>query len=558
MRKRFQSVYALSADLNGDKQEECVIVVDNMLSAWTNNTEALLGVEKSIDKAKLSTNTVCFIVDKNDDKVRIRSELFPEKYQFTKEGKQLKVFGFDKFEPDKQVEMTYDYNPAHATLDSSILTLSPASKDEQSSNDLNWSAYFRDLGDGGLYSEPNPSTSSLICTIPDGAPIKIISLANGYLSGSWDKLMLYVDYNGQTGFILTTNALIDISVPASKMNDQKIIEVGTVLYHQYEQLYFSFSSYGGIRQKGYDYIDNKHRFNPAGLTVEQLLDDYHHYFSSRYDYFYNVNQTYYERNGYLWGEVTSMGEDPSLDHVSVTDIISRSDDEILFNVRHYIREDFWQFYDEDEHYWDTKFSIVFEDGMWKCGSIGNVPLNGITEFLTVFTWYGQDFDSATITPQELAANLDWILDFQRDYYENYPYESHPTVSDSNPRKYWNMNTADVWNGKKVDWMLANILNIPEQTIREMQTMGAEQLCFYYQDGLYYTPQGGFGGMPRVIIESFERDDDIYNVTLFRQMYDWGKEYYDTTARYNAKLKKKVIDKKEYWSLISLTEIGFDY
>ena len=555
LHKRFQSVYSLYVDIDGDKKEECIIVVDNMLSSWMNNVEALSGEERYIDEANLSTDTVCFIIDQNDDKIRIRSELFPEKYQFTKDGKQLKVFGFDKFEPDKQVEMTYDYNPANATLDSSILTLSPTVKVDQNSNELNWSAHYRGFANGGFYSEPNEG-SAIVCTIPDGAPITIISLANGYLSGEWDKLMLYVDYNGQKGYIYSSYALLDISVPESKMNEQKLLELGSALYHQYEQLYFTFEYNGGIRQNGSDYIDGHTRYKPAGLTVKQLMDDFHHYFSSRYDYFYTTEQMYFDMDGYLCSETSGMGDNPEIDHEAVTKIISRSNNEIVFNVRHYYREDFWQFY--DEHYYDTEFSVVYEDGLWKCGKLNNVPLNGMTEFLTVFTWYGQDFNSATITPQELAANLDWILDLQRDYYENYPYESHPTVSDSNPRKYWNMDTADVWNGKKVDWMLSNILNIPEQTIREMQTMGADQLGFYYQDGLYYTPQGGFGGIPRVIIESYECNEGIYDVTLLRQMYDYGSKYYETEARYNAKLKKKVIDNKEYWSLISLTELALGY
>ena len=98
-------------------------------------------------------------------------------------------------------------------------------------------------------------------------------------------------------------------------------------------------------------------------TFSDLENEYFKVFSSRYPNS-ELSQLYFEKNGSLYAFCGNRGSDIFYSSSKVTEIKSKSDDEILFTVENFYTGDDYG----NEPYTETEdFSVVNENGVWKAG-----------------------------------------------------------------------------------------------------------------------------------------------------------------------------------------------
>lgn len=374
------TVNGIEKYISEDNTEMSIISVSNIFDIYVNNISYfnvdsgfITPVENMVRNFK-DIGTTCFILNKTDHGTRIRFENFEGNINFTIEENKLVAIKND-------VPYLAVLSNENNDINSNILKLNTPQNgitqaDIGNLSNIQLSIYAKTRAHDGLVLREGPSTETKqIDLIPYGTQIKVISLNDGYKNGSINDSMVKVEYNGKVGYVYSGYLLIDNTFDMSGFTIEQKYAVGSLLYNQYNSLWFDFSRNGGIFDctfsGEYRYSDScgaYERLEPAGLTIEQLKKDFNLFFTENISPSYEgVDATpYKEENGYLWRPI-GFGGDPSWDYNEVVEMTSNSSDEIQFKVIHHYDPQFYEYYGCE--YIEEVFSIVFEDGRWKCDEI---------------------------------------------------------------------------------------------------------------------------------------------------------------------------------------------
>lgn len=194
----------------------------------------------------------------------------------------------------------------------------------------------------------------------------------------------------------------------------------------------------------------------------------------------------------------------------------------------------------------------------------------LVEFLKFFMLYGEGvaseenfyFDCTSTDPVTMMKSIMWNVSCVD--YALYPGESAPEDSwgeEMDPRLWVDAETVTgyyVYDAGKVDWIMRNIFNYPQEVISEAAERASRQEPgdpevgfnpFYLEDGKYYYMTGGIGWETSydITIDRLEPEDDHYDIeyTVYEDIM--GDEQAPFSC--SAKMQYKQIDGRYYWSML---------
>lgn len=239
--------------------------------------------------------------------------------------------------------------------------------DNDNPSSLNISASVNSYSNLTLRKD-NSDRSDSITSVPDGANVTILSVPDSFKNNSLGNDMVKVDFGGKKGYLPAKNLIVDTSIKLSSFSTAQLLDIGKIIFEEFYYLDNAFQRGAGLLKytSSEEYYQDYRKLLPAGLSIKQLESDFYKYFSKKYyDEKYNgfrYSESYLERDGYLW-LLVGWGDDIWLDHFEVSDILSMSDKEVVFNVIEYDFEDFVE--EGESAVSNNTFRIVFEDGAWK-------------------------------------------------------------------------------------------------------------------------------------------------------------------------------------------------
>lgn len=219
-----------------------------------------------------------------------------------------------------------------------------------------------------LRTEPNQESSD-IGVIPCNTKVKIISLCDSFqiMNGkinNWVK----IEYKNQTGYVCADYIYTDVEPDVSSFSDKQWFAIGILLYHQY----FTDSRTMHLPRKLCieDCYEEKsindvycRKILPKSLTIDILVKEYYNEFSRKYNSCTYENYIK-EHEEYLW-QPTGFGGDVDFYYSEIISVDLFENKEIFFTVV----EHYYGFDNVDSK--EVEFSIIYEDGHWKCGKISS-------------------------------------------------------------------------------------------------------------------------------------------------------------------------------------------
>lgn len=344
-----------------------IITINRIADRWLSNIVLLNDIAEENFNMLNYIQTTCFILDETKNGVRIRCQNYTDDVKFTVENDNIIAY-----------KNGCPYIAKILSNDSSI------NKDIIILNDINSIASKESIGNlsnipinlnaktrarSGLVLREGPSTDTKqLDLIPYGTTIVVESLNDDYKHGIINDSMVKVVYNGKTGYVCSKYLLIDNTFDMETFTNEQKYAIGTLLYNQYNDLWFDFMHNGGIADcfvTDAIYYMEYIKLEPKGLSIDTLKSDYQLYYSK------NVSDPgfdglYIEKDGHLW-HLTGYGGDPSWDYDEVVELLNSSNNRISYKVVHHIAPEFYEHYGYE--YREEVFSLVYDEGRWKCDRI---------------------------------------------------------------------------------------------------------------------------------------------------------------------------------------------
>ena len=228
------------------------------------------------------------------------------------------------------------------------------------------------IANGGLNLRSGPTENDNVITlIPKKTTLNLISVVDNYqdyLNGYW----AYVDYNGQKGYVNSAYLSFENKYDMSNLSSEQIFVLGMILYHRYlsDTHVLSLPS---VLKRNYDIEvlgDDIYEYNntwyrkilPQGLLISEIESAYREEFSNKY-HTPSFSQYLIEYDGYVW-EPFGFGGDVEFDYAELVKLNNITEAEIEYTVLEHRRNEYGTQIEVE-----VEFSIVKEDGIWKCGKI---------------------------------------------------------------------------------------------------------------------------------------------------------------------------------------------
>ena len=218
-----------------------------------------------------------------------------------------------------------------------------------------------------LRKEPNRE-SSQIAVIPNHTILKVVGVDKNFQQHNDNYNWIIVEYEGKIGYVASDYITINFNKPIAELSENDIIIMGILLNQQYASLLNRFRFDWGLLDctpatdsdpslAPFVRLEPKH-------SISELKKQYNQYFSSKYN-LTDIEINHKEIDGYLYYG-TGRGSSVWLDYSEIYDIksISEIDNEITFYKCTYGTMDVWT---GNEAMYLQEFSIIYEDGIWKCG-----------------------------------------------------------------------------------------------------------------------------------------------------------------------------------------------
>lgn len=225
-----------------------------------------------------------------------------------------------------------------------------------------------DIIDDGLYS----GKENIIIQLSKDTEVIILEkwIPSSIYDYNWnnhDEWFL-IDYNGIYGYV---NAdYITLTENQTQLTENQLIEIARsrhmegswVLAYEFSKLIEIDSNAG--------YIDNIYSIAKNITTKQQAIDIIHSLFDSNYDseikLYENIDNRFIEKNGILGvNQDLEKGYYPyTSSEISINKI---RDNEIIFDITLFWKESKWEHMRGQTK--NEQFSIIYEEGTWKCGKI---------------------------------------------------------------------------------------------------------------------------------------------------------------------------------------------
>ena len=210
-----------------------------------------------------------------------------------------------------------------------------------------------------LFETPGGDTEP-IAHLADGRELEVTGICVTGALWNWTDRWLMVKIDGLTGYVLADDILVQCTWRASQMTEEERAALGAVLYYQSMTQYLLFQRWGGTIADGFtgDYsLEGFDRLKPDGLTVAQLRDAFHMFFTD--DFPDDFDECYREEDGALW-VITGYGDNIALDYTVPYQLTEQSDERLVFDTKSHwyieIADTEWEYY---------PFEIVYADGLWR-------------------------------------------------------------------------------------------------------------------------------------------------------------------------------------------------
>ena len=185
-----------------------------------------------------------------------------------------------------------------------------------------------------------------------------------------DSATQQADPQGSGAFSYDDNGAVSFSTDISQQDDRTLIAAAQALFESACRTQWDYTVGCPYDVDYSDIIENQFgwqfcRITNSGINaLSDVENDYYKVFSSRYPN--QLDDLYIEQNGSVYVTSGARGMDLYYSSSQITEIVSRTDDEIFFTVENfYAGTDF----NSSEAYSQTDtFSVVIDDsGTWKAG-----------------------------------------------------------------------------------------------------------------------------------------------------------------------------------------------
>ena len=229
----------------------------------------------------------------------------------------------------------------------------------------------------GATEQPDPlspdRTTSAVSTLSTTKTSAVTTVSTTSSAGKKDVVTEQPDPMGGGAFSYDDSGAIVFDKPEEKQDDAVLISAAQKLFESACDTYWNFLVSCPYDLDYSSYVENDfgwqfYKITNAGInSIADVENDYCKVFSRRYPNELSTN--YRESNGAVYAMNAERGAHLYYSASKITEIQSKSSDEIVFTVENY--------YDGsdigDEAYSETDtFSMVLENGAWKAGKF-NLP-----------------------------------------------------------------------------------------------------------------------------------------------------------------------------------------
>ena len=244
----------------------------------------------------------------------------------------------------------------------------------------------------GLRLRDKPSAKGKqLGTVKDGASVEILGVAAAQdlpediyddPSSTFDNRWFRVRADGKEGYANARYIAAKFSQKMEELSKRQLRVLTAYLYCQSQDLFVLFAREGGFKGRGQNTADSfsteqglYEQVQPSTIQLSDVYEEFYQYFSKSINKDYltpkstDKAQYYAEKNGKLYTN-TSFGDNVWLDYDVASSIISISETEIKADA-------WWNYTPEYAHNTEggaetPEFSLVYEDGVWKIGTICHI------------------------------------------------------------------------------------------------------------------------------------------------------------------------------------------
>ncbi|HAG14742.1 MAG TPA: hypothetical protein DCG49_12920 [Ruminococcus sp.] len=213
-----------------------------------------------------------------------------------------------------------------------------------------------------VYEQPDPESRQLT-RLPNGNKLKVIGVTVTGQSYLPEDRWLKVRAAGLEGYVSADQVAAECSMPESELHAKQCAALGIMMYYQSVNLDLQFQREGGFfaeARSGQFDRQGYERLMPDGLTVNQLRQSFHAYFSIGFAD--DFDALYQQKDGALWVQ-TGYGDPVGLDYSEIYVLNAMGDDVLLYDTRaHYFPAYCSDPADEWRNY---PFGLLYENGVWK-------------------------------------------------------------------------------------------------------------------------------------------------------------------------------------------------
>lgn len=309
--------------------------------------------------------------------------------------------------------------------------------------------------------------------IPNHTQINVIGAEKDFQKIDKVDKWLYIEYQSQKGYVPSDCITIEFTKPYETLSESDMLIMGILLREQYERHLDLFSYNWGLLDctpTNDIYQDMYVRLEPK-YSLDDLKNQYNNYYSSKYN-LTNLEETHKEIDGYLYYLAPGRGSDVWLESSEVYDIksISADENEITFYNCLFLTMGTWT---QNESMRLKEFSIVYEDGKWKCGKIYKGMQNITTDYYS---------NLGIVSTESTALNLRAYDSIHADIITKIPRNSIVTILDST--LLLSMCSEGKWYlvdyKGQVGYVSADYIQITEEKVKltEKQLINIAQLRYY--------------------------------------------------------------------------------
>lgn len=171
-------------------------------------------------------------------------------------------------------------------------------------------------------------------------------------------------------FEYNSDGAVSFNEPAEEQSDDELIEAGQALFRSACETDWSFTVGSPYELNMNKYLENQFGWKfylvttPGRNSIADVEKDYYKVFSDRYPT--ALSEVFMEDGSHVYALNGERGINNYYQYSQITEITSRTKDEVFFNVRNYYDDSAYGGpgpYEQDEEF----SAVIGSDGVWKAG-----------------------------------------------------------------------------------------------------------------------------------------------------------------------------------------------